>query len=415
MYHPTTALKKIANLKKSTRVIQGGQGAGKTIGIEMIIQNYGMHNPNKEITIIQAELSKLKKTAMRDFQKILRSYGMWVEDDWNKTDSIYRLPNGTYFEFIGLDKADVGKGFRRDVVFFNELNKGGITLDTYIQFASRAVVTYIDFNPDRRFWLYDEIIPDADTDLLVLTHEDNEYLPYSERKQILKYKEKGFFNPELPLKILFEEENIKSKYWANKHKVYGLGITGALEGIVFDDWAVIDKIPLEADYLGSGLDFGYSNDPSVLIDVYRYNKQLIFDEVFYRTGLKNNQIAVLSEDFERPPLKKGEKPRIIRRQIYADSAEPKSIDEIWDCGIAIYGAKKGPDSIRFGLSLLQENHFKVTARSLNVIGDLNNHTWAIDRDGNALNVPVKLYKHSPDAMRYWAIENIGKSRKVDIR
>ena len=85
MYQPTTALKKIAKLSKSTRVNQGGQGAGKTIGILMIILNHGMHNPDREITIIQAELSKLKKTAMRDFQKILRSYDMWDEDSLNKT------------------------------------------------------------------------------------------------------------------------------------------------------------------------------------------------------------------------------------------------------------------------------------------------------------------------------------------
>jgi len=151
MYRPTTALSKIAQLSKPVRVVQGGQGAGKTIGIEMIIQNHAQHNPNKEITIIQAELSKLKKTAMRDFEKIMRSFGMWERSRWNKTESTYTFPNNSYVEFIGLDNADVGKGFRRDVVYFNELNKGGITLDTFIQFSSRAAVTYADFNPDKKF------------------------------------------------------------------------------------------------------------------------------------------------------------------------------------------------------------------------------------------------------------------------
>ena len=194
-----------------------------------------------------------------------------------------------------------------------------------------------------------------------------------------------------------------------------MGLIGQLDGVVLEDWTEIESVPLLAKYVGSGLDFGYTNDPSCLIDVYQYNREYIFDEVFYQTGLSNKAIADLSKSFERPPIVKGDPPRIVKRSIYADSAEPKSIAEIYYHGINIYPATKGADSIKYGLQLLQENPFRVTARSNNVKKDLDNYLWAKDKDGNSLNVPIVIYKHSPDAMRYWAIENIGVSRKVDIR
>ena len=393
MYQPTTALKKIASLTKSTRIVQGGQGAGKTIGIEMILQNHAMHQPNKEITIIQAELSKLKKTAMRDFIKILKSYGLFDYRRWNKTDSIYTFPNGTYIEFLGLDKADVGKGFRRDILYFNELNKGGITLDAYMQFASRANLVFADFNPDRRFWLHDEIIPDEDTDFLILTHKDNEYLPYNERKAILKYRDKGFYKWEnLTEKELFKEENIKSKYWANKHRVYGLGLVGSLDGLVFDNWTEINSVPTDAEYLGTGLDFGYSNDPTAITDVYKWNGKRILDEVCYRTGMVNNDIARTLGN---------------KRVVYADSAEPKSIEEIRRTGVNIVGATKGKDSISFGITTMQDQQYLVTRKSNNIKNELLSYTWKIDRDGNTTNTPIDNFNHAIDGIRYHEMETIG--------
>ncbi len=394
-YQPTVALKKIARLTKKTRVIQGGQGAGKTIGIEMILINHAQHNPGREITIIQAELSKLKKTAVRDFIKILRSYDHFEINRWNKTDSTYTFPNGAYIEFLGLDKSDVGKGFRRDVVYFNELNKGGITLDAYTQFASRAKIVYADFNPDRRFWLHDEIIPDDDTDFLILTYNDNEHLPQSELKEILKYKDKAFHNPELD--DLFNETNIKSKYWSNKWRVYGLGLVGYLDGLIFDNWTKINNVPKEAEYLGTGLDFGYSNDPTAITDIYKWNGKRILDEICYKTGMVNNDIA-----------------RILKGKgiVYADSSEPKSIEEIRRTGIDIRGATKGPDSINYGINTMLDQQYLVTRRSVNLKTELNSYTWAIDKNGNTVNKPVDMYNHLIDGIRYHEMETVGLKNQV---
>ena len=417
MYKPTTALAKIAALRKKTRVIQGGQGAGKTVGIEMLLSNHAQHKEDVEITIVQAELSKLKKTAVLDFIKIMKSMDLWDRSRWNKTESIYRFPGGGFIEFLGLDKADIGKGFRRDIIYFNELNKGGITLDTYTQFASRAKVVYVDFNPDRKFWLHEEIIPDEDTDFLILTYNDNEYLPESEVKSILKYREKGFYKWEgLTEKELFAEDNIKSKYWANKWKVYGLGLVGSLDGLVFDNWSEIDNIPPEAEYIGTGLDFGYSNDPTAITDVYSWNGKRILDEVCYRTGMVNADIhKVLITGIKRKyvRLKEGSLTEMeevevkIPRKTWADSAEPKSIEEIFRMGSDIEGAAKGPDSINYGIQIMQDQEYLVTKRSTNLKTELNAYTWATNKDGVMINKPIDAYNHAIDGVRYHEMENLG--------
>jgi phage terminase large subunit len=249
-------------------------------------------------------------------------------------------------------------------------------------------MVFADFNPDMKFWLHDEIIPEQDTDFIILTHEDNEYLPDKERSEIYKYKEKGFFNPDE--KDLFSQDNIKSKYWSNKWLVYGLGRPGKLEGIIFDNWEILERVPPNAGYQGSGLDFGFSVDPTTIIDNYLYNQKRIWDEHLYTAGLTNPEIA--------RQAKQG-----MSRLIYADSAEPKSIEEIRRHGIRILGADKGKDSINFGIDLLQQDKFYVTKRSVHLIEELQSYTWATDRHGKFTGAPVDNFNHCIDGMRYFAI------------
>ena len=173
---------------------------------------------------------------------------------------------------------------------------------------------------------------------------------------------------------------------------------------MFENWQQVDILPKDAKYLGSGLDFGYSNDPSTIVDAYRYNGEIIFNEVLYRTGLLNNELS-------RVCKKDG-----LRRFIFADSAEPKSIEEIKRSGVIIKGATKGKDSILYGISLLQENNFKVTKQSTNLIKELRNYTWDTDRSGNKLNKPIDNFNHCIDAMRYFAVMSLSNKKSgVDIR
>ena len=397
MYRPTTALTKIAELQKRIRVIQGGQGAGKTIAILLLLINYAQHETGASISIIQAELSKLKKTAMRDFISIMVKNGFWEQHRWNKSESIYTFPKGGYIEFIGLDRADVGKGFRRDVVYFNEVNKGGITLDGFMQFATRAEMVFCDFNPDKRFWLHREVVGHKNTDFIILTHEDNEYLPDFERDEILDYKVRGFFDYEAD--DLFHQDNVKSKYWANKHKVYGLGVPGSLEGLIFDNYSIIDRVPPLAKYIGSGMDFGFTNDPSVVMDCYLYNGRRIWDEALYKTGYYVSDIYnALKQDK-------------LLRTIYADRSAPMLIAELRRHGLSIVAAdgKGGKSAINYGIELMQMDNFYVTKRSHNTLNELESYTWQVNRDGDTINAPVETNNHSIDSMRNLAVMKFKKN------
>lgn len=384
----------MSNPDENVFVIRGGQGASKSISIlELIIQS--LVSSEKEATVLSSELSKMKRTIIRDYKKICKDWNVFkYDDDFNRSESKHEYANGSYIDFLGADTSDVGKGFRRDILYINEADK--INIDTAVQFISRAGITIIDYNPDKLFWGDDYI---NENNFLTLTFEDNEFLSESERKSILDYKIRGFFNPDLPYSELFEESNIKSKYWANKWKVYGLGEVGALEGVVFDNWKIIDSLPKEASYKKSGVDFGYTNDPTTCIDKYEYDGQPIYDEVLYQKGLTNSEIASLLKDF--------------RRVIVADSAEPKSIKELNNYGLRVTGAIKGADSISFGIQALQQKPFLVTARSKNLIDELIKYTWAKDKNGITLNAPIDTFNHCIDPMRYMEADNrINQPMKV---
>lgn len=372
----------MSNPNEDVFVIRGGQGAGKTISIlELIIQS--LLSSEKEATVLSSELSKMKKTVIRDYKKICKDWGViQKEDEFNRSESKHEYSNGSYIDFLGADVSDVGKGFRRDILYINEADK--IDIDSAVQFISRAKLTIIDYNPDSLFWGDDYI---NENNFITLTFEDNEYLSDSEVRSILDYKTKGFHNPYLDFEQLFEDSNIKNKYWANKWKVYGLGMVGALDGVVFSNWEVIESIPKEARYVKSGVDFGYTNDPTTIIDKYTYNGIPIYDEALYKKGMLNSEIAKELLSF--------------RRNVVADSAEPKSIKEISNYGVIITGAEKGKDSISFGVQNIQSyEKFYVTKRSINLIDELQKYTWAKDRQGNSLNVPIDNFNHCIDPIRY---------------
>ena len=291
------------NPEENVFVIKGGQGASKTISIlELIIQS--LLSSEKEASVLSSELSKMKKTVIRDYVKICKDWGVMKDrNDFNRSESKHEYPNDSYLDFLGADVSDIGKGFRRNILYINEADK--MDRDTAVQFISRADLTIIDFNPDTLFWGDDYV---NENNLLTLTYEDNEFLSESEVKSILEYKKKGFYRPDLPFDKLFEESNIKNKYWANKWRVYGLGLVGSLDGVIFENWDLIDNIPQEARKIGRGLDFGYTNDPSSSVDVYVYNDFRLLDELFYLKGLSNSQIAKKIPD---------------KKPTYVDSAEPK--------------------------------------------------------------------------------------------
>jgi phage terminase large subunit len=384
----TRALRKIAALKKRIWVIQGGQGAGKTFAILTLIINHCAGNPDREVIIASAELSKMKLTVVKDFIKILKAFGIYKQ--WAfKAGSFYRFESGSFVKFIGLDAEDIGKGLRSDLVFVNEANK--ISFEAYRELTSRAKRVILDYNPNEAFWAHDEVKPRDDADFLVLTYKDNEHLSAEEVNEILYYKRKAYFDPDL---VDYDTpDNVRSEYWRNKWRVYGLGLEGSLAGVIFSNWKQVPTVPKEAKLLCYGLDFGFSSDPAATVALYQMNGAIIVDEVLYRTGLTNPDIA---REWKRAQLFRG-------AWFYADGSEPKSIKELWAHGFKVRAADKGPDSINFGIDLLQSFEMLVTSRSTNLLEELRTYKWAKDRNGRPLGKPEDRNNHAIDALRYAAV------------
>jgi phage terminase large subunit len=364
-------------------VICGGQGASKTVSIiQLIIQS--LLSSEKEATVLSSELSKMKRTVIRDYKKICKDWGVFKQDDdFNRSESKHEYLNGSYLDFLGADVSDVGKGFRRDILYINEADK--ITIDSAVQFISRAKLTIIDYNPDKPFWGDDYI---NENNFLRLTFEDNEYLSESEVRSILDYKQKGFINPDLPFDKLFHESNIKNKYWSNKWKVYGLGLVGALTGVVFDNWNIVDKIPEHAELKAYGLDYGWSNDPTALTEIWYCDNAWYFNEVIYETGIT---------DVPARFKKEGVKQYV---NIFADTNEGRTNSLLRTAGFRVRDAKKGADSVMFGISIMQGLNIFITRRSTNIIFEFNNYIWGENKEGNATNEPRKKHGHSVDGIRY---------------
>jgi phage terminase large subunit len=374
MLQETTAQQKIAKLLKRIRVVRGGTSASKTFTIIPFLIDYAVKNPNKEISIVSETIPHLRRGAIRDFLKIMDMIGMYNDNNWNKSSLTYKFSNGSYIEFFSADQPNKLRGARRDVLFINECNN--VDWESYYQLAIRTRdFIYLDYNPVAEFWVDKELIGHEDTDFIVLTYKDNEALEQSIIKEIESAREKAK----------------TSSYWENWWKVYGLGQIGNLEGVIFKEWKQLYKIPLDAKLVGRGMDFGYTNDPTTITDIYQWNNEYIFDERIYRTGLTN------------PEIWREFKSLNIDNSIYtiADSAEPKSIQELSSLGMKIIGATKGPDSIMYGIQRMQENNFYVTSNSLNIIKELRAYTWAVDREGNKLNKPIDNFNHAIDGIRYF--------------
>jgi phage terminase large subunit len=371
MLKKTTAQDKIAALRKRVRIVQGGSSSSKTFTIIPFLIDYANKNAGKEISIVSESIPHLRRGAMRDFVKIMEWVGLMDYSAWNKSTLTYYFPNGSFIEFFSGDQPDKMRGARRDVLFVNEANN--VAWETYYQLAIRTrEFIYIDFNPTAEFWAHTELKGQPDVDFIILTYRDNEALESSIINEFKKAEEKAK----------------TSEYWANWVKVYVNGEIGSLQGVVFDNWKPCDSIPQQARLLGYGCDFGYSNDPSTLVAVYQLNNEFYYDELIYQKGLLNSDLARLIK--QHPTA-----------MIYADSAEPKSIQEIKNYGIRITATEKGADSIMHGISKMQQAPFYVTKRSLNLIKELRAYTWATDKTGATLNKPIDAFNHAIDAMRYY--------------
>jgi phage terminase large subunit len=261
------------------------------------------------------------------------------------------------------------------VLFINEANN--ISYETYTQLEIRTKkLVWLDWNPVSEFWWYEEVMGKQDCDFLTLTYKDNEALD----QQVVQ---------------AIEVRKGNKNWW----KVYGEGLLGDAEGRVYRDWQQIDELPHEARLVRHGLDFGYSNDPTAIVGIYEYNGGYIFDEECYQKGLTNKQIADLLINIERG-------------LVVADSAEPKSIDEIHSYGVNVIGSNKGKGSVLQGIQYVQDKRVSVTKRSINILKEYRNYLWMTDKDGKIINEPSPIFNHSMDALRY-GMESLRPAQPID--
>lgn len=383
IYKPTKAYKKIDQLcrKYKKNVIKGGQGSSKTVSIIMLLANECIKVPNTEATIFGHEGTKLRATAGRDFVKIMKSWNWFNPDKWTNK-SLYKFENGSYLEFVGLDRDDIGKGFRRDFTYFNEANRG-ITFEKYHQAASRTrKKIFLDYNPDAEFWVDEELIPYDDCGVLTVTYEDNQFLPEGELEEILSYKIKGFHNPDLPVEQLFHEENIKNNYWANKHKVYALGLTGSLQGAILQNWTTgefNDILPFVY-----GLDFGV-DDPDALVKIaVDRDKKLVYAKLeMYKNGQSTGELIEAID-------------RICQKNdlIAADYGEKRKILDLREAGFNAVNCYKS--TIIERIKDILDYTIIVDPESKTLQKELNNWKWHDKR----AEVPVDKDNHAIDAMFY---------------
>jgi len=320
----------------------------------------------------------LKNGAIKDFKQIMMTQGYWEDKRWNGTEKTYTFHTNTTINFLAVDKLGKAKGGRRDTGFVNEAQHA-MSWEIFDQLLVRTKeVMWLDWNPSEEFW-YDEKINDKrDHDFLRLTYLD-----------CLDALDKNIIDD--------IESHKDDKNWWN---VYGLGLHGEIEGRIYTGWKIVDEVPHEARLEGYGLDFGYTNDPTAIVAVYYYNGGWIFDECCYQRGMFNSDIASTLK-----AMKSG--------LVIADSAEPKSIDEIRSFGINIQPCKKGADSVRSGINQVQGQPISLTKRSINGLKEYRNYMWATDKNGAFIspNQPVKGNDHFLDAIRY-KLETLGKLKQA---
>jgi phage terminase large subunit len=355
----------LINSQKKIIVNQGGTRSGKTYNIILfIIFYYCLRNNGKTITICRKTFPALRATVLRDFINILREHDLYSEDKHNKSSSEYNL-FGNLVEFISLDQPVKVRGRKRDLLFINEANE--LYWEDWQQLLFRTSEKIIlDYNPSEEYhWIYDKIIPREDTDFLKTTYKDNPFLEEALIKEIER--------------LQYTDE----QYW----QIYGLGEKGISKATIFN-YVECNQIPEDAEFVSMGMDFGFTNDPTALVSVWKKESNLYIKELLYRTMMTTGDIHSYF------------KQTITNELIYADSSEPRIIEELRRMGWKIRASLKGRDSVNAGIDLLKRFKIHIHKDSANAIQEFRNYKWKEDKTGKLTNTPEDKNNHITDAVRY---------------
>ena len=339
----------------------GGTRSGKTYAIIQFLIVEALQTP-QTITIVRKTIPSLKKTVMKDFKDILIGIGIWDENRLNIADRVYNLANGGMIQFMNTDDPDKLRGLKSDILFIDEANE--VDDDAYFQLSIRTTGKIIlAYNPtvSPYSWLRQM----QDCERYTTNYKDNPYLPKEMIKSIEDLEQK---NPKL---------------W----KIYGLGEYAANDKAIYQ-FEVVDTF--DAEFVAFGLDWGYGGDELALVAVFKEGDNLYLEELIYEKGMVMKDIA---DRLEKLGINKS-------FEIFCDSSEPRSIEELYRCGFNAKAVKKGPDSIRFGISVLQNYKLHILKTSTNLINEMYGYQYASDKHGYITDTPEGGLDHLLDAARY---------------
>lgn len=345
---------------------KGGTRSGKTWGVLQLLHLLALSNPSPlVISCVAATLPMVKRGMVRDFRLMLANEGQWDENAYNKSEGCYQYSNGTIIEFFGVDNASKVHGSARDILFVNEAQ--GIPREIFRQLDIRTrKKVIIDFNPVRKFWGETEFVGDQ----YVTVHSTYKDNPYLSKEQV------GAI-----------EKNMNDANW---WRVYGEGLTGGVEGNVYPEYEVIEDMPETFTGRCIGLDFGFVNDPTAIVDIRFQGWDLYVDLLCYETGLLNANIA----DYLTSNM-------LHRLVTVCDNAEQKSIVELQQKRIKAIPCVKGRGSVAGGIAQVKQFKLHVTKRSVKLLDELDNYKWIKDEATDTYtNEAIDAWNHALDAMRY---------------
>ena len=352
-------------LESKARVSQhiGGTRSGKTYAILQFLIVRGLESA-QTITVVRRTIPSLKRTIIKDFTDILKSLGVWDDMDWNTTDRTYKLGE-SIVQFINSDDPEKLRGLKSDILYIDEASE--LDEESYFQLSIRTTGRIIlSYNPTVSPYHWLRTMQDCDR--YITTYKDNIYLPIEMVRAIeeLQYK-----NP---------------KQWT----IYGKGEFAANDKAIYQFEVVEDY---EAEFVAFGLDWGYSQDPTAVVAIYKNGDNLYLEEILYEKGLVLKDIA---DKLRALDITKSE-------EIWCDSSEPRSIEELYRMGFNAKAVKKGPDSIKFGISVMQNHKLHVHKKSQNLINEMYAYQYATDKHGYITDTPEGGLDHLLDAARYVAM------------
>jgi len=379
LFKASTLYEANLNAKEDLIINQGGTSSGKTYSIMQVLFSIAISQENVNILVVGQSIPNLKVGAMTDAQTIIDS----SEDlqnciiSFNKTDRLYTFKSGSQIQFKSFNDFQDAKSGKRDYTFFNEIN--GIPKPIFDEVHLRTRLrSWVDYNPNEEFYIH-EYIGKKGVRFIRSWHEHNPFLSQKIRDKIEGLKD------------------IDEELW----KVYARGMTGKIEGLIYRNWTEGYEVPEGAEYIADWLDFGFTNDPTASGEVWRIEKTLYLKETIYETGLTNQDIANKVD-------KSG--------KFVADSAEPKSIEELKREGLSIEGARKGKDSVNAGIDILKQ--YKLVLIGHNLIREAKSYKWKVDRlTGKPINTPIDAFNHHLDGVRYVALNKLNNRKRgvYDIR